>query len=158
MQLVFHHSYGYGTIAYSQSGISIKPLFSRVAMLIPWSNIKFLSPTPAVTKLNDNWQTYDGRDLMETNALEALDFFYVDIVLKNRHELKMGRLSFWDSMIFRAGFPSVKPTYGADDKPLKEEGFIRIKIRKGTLNAPLSQLLIFLDKQTRYDLLCSDGG
>ncbi|RQO32186.1 hypothetical protein DBR32_00800 [Taibaiella sp. KBW10] len=155
MNLSYTHKYDFGLIQYGVEGIAIKPRLSKLPLFIPWENIAFISPTPSVKETQGTWQTFEGKDLMAPDVLNTLEFFYIDIVLKNRHQLKMPHLSLWQSMRFWMGFPDIKPTYGADDQPKKNEGFLRYRLKKNSLNRPLAELLSFLAAHTKYDLLCS---
>jgi hypothetical protein len=157
MSLQFSHRYEKGFVFYDDYGISIRPRLSKKKLLIAWENIKFISPTPAVKQIENRWFTYNEIDLMVDDGLQKLDFLYFDIVIKDRHQLKMPGISLYDSALFWLEFPTINATYDEHDQPMKDQGFIHYKIKKGTLNKPLRELLDFLQVKTKYDLLCFPG-
>ena len=62
-----------GTVTYSKDGIEVKPILMRRGLLIPRQNIQFISTIPSVEYEQNAWKTYDGRDLMDNDAIKNLD-------------------------------------------------------------------------------------
>lgn len=148
-----HHKYETGRIFYTADGITVAPFLTNHTLTIPWTNISFISPTPAVKMTDNGWQTFDGHDLMAADALKQLDFFHIDVVMKNRH-LPVMRSGFLQHLLFYMNAPEVSATYTAGEVPHEMEGCITYKVRKRTLNCPLKELLDLFQAYSRYDLLC----
>ncbi len=148
METIFEHKYEAGKVVYTETGITFYPVLSRHSLMIPWSNVDFVSPTPAVKLHNKEWSTFDGR------SLKGLDYFNISIVLKNRRLVSLNT-NLIEKLWFYVNFPVIKVTYGADDKQKVYEGFMKYKMKLPTLNRPLEELLNFFAIYSRYDLLCS---
>ena len=152
-QNIFEHKYESGRIVYTVEGIAFYPLLSRHSLTIPWSNIHFISPIPAVELAGNNWQTFDGRSLVG-NEYRKLRHFYIRIVLINRLKVTI-ETSLLKKLLFFVCFPVISATYGADNKQKAYQGFLQYELKLRTLNRPLDELLILIATYSRYDLLCS---
>ena len=143
-----------GTVTYSKDGIEVKPILMRRGLLIPWQNIQFISTIPSVEYEENAWKTYDGRDLMDNDAIKNLDYLDFTIALQNRHDLTKN-LSLLKKIWTRLNFPMIKPLFRADDKPDPTEGCIKYSISKNTLSCPIKDLLGFINRYGKYGLVVS---
>lgn len=148
------HKFGGGWINYDIDGITFCPFLTKHNETIPWSNIMFLSPIPGVKLINEKWQTYDGIDLMDSDSLEKLDFFYLQVAIKNKHLIKP-KMSLLQSILFYMNFPEVKALYNANDKPDDYEAFLQYRVIKRTLSQPLKELLELISNKSSFDLICT---
>ena len=146
------HKISNGWVYYSEYGITIKPLFYWNTFFIPWAEIDFVSPIPAVHFENGEWLTFEKNNLMADNALKSIKFFVLDIVVKDYRQLKYGD-NFIEKLLGYCFFPIAKSLINADDKPDLKNASFTYKINKKSLNVPLRYLLDLIQKKNKYGLL-----
>ena len=132
-----------GTATYTDEGIALRPRFGKRQLLLAWSNIDFISPTPGLRRTDTGWTDFRG------NPVAQLSRLVIEPALRNRH-LARGD-SWWHRLWLRRFKPGV--LLDADDQPAPQKGFLRIEVRLDTLSVPRAAFFDFLTTHRRFDLI-----
>lgn len=139
-------------VIYSESAVIFKSIVGR-SLEIPWEQIDFFSPTPAVKFINDSWYTFDGIDISGDKALHKMKFLSIHMVIKDVTKLNYGKGKF-DKIIGRLLFPifsNMANGMGGFDPAMASCEYY---IKRRSLNVPLRELLDLMNTKSRFDLVC----
>jgi hypothetical protein len=145
-----------GLATFGVAGIELKPWFTRSRVLIPWANVMFVSPIPAVRRNGSEWHTWQGENITPDVLRSSLRFFCLQVALNARADLwaSAGFLTF----VWLVTSVWIKPLYGADDKPHPTNGVITLDLRQRWLRNNGGSLLSALDiieRFSKFDLIVS---
>jgi hypothetical protein len=126
--------------------MAICPLWSRTECVLAWSEIDFVSPTPAVEHMQGGWRFRDLGLPPGWDILRDRSFFVIDVVVHDRHNI--GRR--WQSM----RSPKVHALLSANDEPEPLRGFFSEDIHLSRLSSSASSLLQLMAEHSRYELFC----
>src|SRR5215813_250831 len=80
-----------GCATFGDAGIELTPWFTRQQLQIPWANIMFVSPVPAVSRFqfgpDNNWRTFQGVRITPTSLRRTLRFYCFQVALYDRAHL-----------------------------------------------------------------------
>lgn len=141
MQII--HRTQAGTATYDTRGITLRPRFGKTELRIPWSEIDFFSPTPALRHTDAGWTDFRGR------PVDTLDRLLLEPAVRNRQQLQ---LQGWYARLWWRRF-ELHPLLGADDEPLPRAGYFRLEVRLSTLSVPRAVFFDFLTTHSRFDLI-----
>ncbi len=133
--------------AFSAKGITLYPVFGRPPIVVTWSEIDFVSPTPAPERVGAHWRFKDfglapGHDTLRDHGILVLD-----IVVHDRYAL---RPRF-------AGYPvPLGALGGIGDEPHPSQGTFEISLQIANLDAGPCDLLELFARYVRFDLLVRD--
>jgi hypothetical protein len=146
-----------GSVTFDSSGLELAPWFSRRRVRIPWRNVMFVSPVPAVKRKGREWHTFQGEVISPATLRRDLNFYCFSIALNDRHAVLTGTSLFTKMWLLLTVW--LKPLYMADDKPHPSNGCITLDFRKRWIRENGNALLAALETVERYskfDLLIID--
>ena len=76
-----------GRAAFGAAGIELTPWFTRHRLQIPWANVMFVSPVPAVRRSGGEWLTYRGEHITPTKLRSTLRFYSFEVALNAKADL-----------------------------------------------------------------------
>lgn len=145
-----------GRASFDSEGVRVKPWFSATSLLIPWSNILFVSPIPSIRRTEFGWVTYDGIAITGENMRKRIRFHELALVLKDRRAV-FAQAHFLTKAWLRVNI-MLKPLFDADDKPNPSQGCLKLRLspRKIRKSFPVvEQVLNTIEIYSRFDLLCT---
>jgi hypothetical protein len=143
-----------GRATFGAAGIELTPWFTRHRLQIPWANVMFVSPVPAVRRNGGEWHTYRREHITPTKLRSTLRFYCFEVALYARADLLAPANFFTRMWLLLTVW--LKPLYVADDKPHPSNGCIKLYLRKRWLRKNGSSLLSALDiveRFSKFDLL-----
>ena len=132
-----------GTATVDESGLRLRPWYTRSAVLVPWSNVEFACPTPFLTKDGGGWKTYRGVPLTGRSLSDGLRIYCIGFVLRKRQDVwrsfgVAGKLWLLIALGYRA-------MMNADDKFDRTQGLIELDLHRRRLLRTLPVLVRFLE-------------
>ena len=158
-----------GCATFGADGIELTPWFTRHRLRIPWANVMFVSPSPAVRRDGGEWfvspvppvrrhglDTFPSRGEHITPAAlrNTLRFYCFEVALNARADLLASAGFFTRMWLLLTVW--LKPLYVAEDEPHPSNGCIKLYLRKRWLRKNGSSLLSALDiieRFSKFDLL-----
>ena len=134
--MIEHRRWGVRTV-FSSDGIAVSHLIWP-RYQIPWTQIEFVSPTPAYENVDDCWEI-SAHLLMLMPEVQQTSRLCLDVVLHDR-----------------SGFPrtAVMPMQSGDTHGKSKRGLVSLDLHIHRLSAEVSALFDLLTKFSRLDLLC----
>lgn len=116
-------------------------------MVIPWADVSFVSPVPALEVLEGKWRpSFRPRDKVGPEVFDA-GHLPLRIVAAKRH-VPM------EMFLFPGlGSVSAKPLYGSNDRLEPDRCVIDLPLETARLSEPVSTLMDLLVRHSRLDLL-----
>jgi hypothetical protein len=149
-----------GRATFGDAGIELAPRLTHQRVQIPWANIMFVSPVPAVSRFgfgpDNTWRTFEGVRITPTSLRKTLKFYCIQVALHDRARLLESATTFTRMCLGPMVFP--KPLYQQDDTPHPSNGSITLDLRQRWLRKNGSSLLAALDiceRFSHFDLLVS---
>lgn len=144
-----------GRLELGPDGLALSPWFTRHAVRIPWSNVMFVSPVPAVKRTDTGWRTFRDEEMTASTLGKAVKFYSFEIALNDRHEV-LASATFL-LRVWLASHILLKPLFTAEDTPHPTNGWITVRFPRRWVRKNGDVLLRALDmveEYSRFDLLC----
>ena len=143
-----------GLATFGATGIDLTPWFTHRRVHIPWANVMFVSPVPAVRRNGSEWHTWRDDNITPDALRKTLRFYCFEVALNTRADLLASASIFTRSWLLTTVW--LKPLYVADNQPHPSNGRIKLYLRKRWLRRNGNCLLTALDlveRFSRFDLL-----
>jgi hypothetical protein len=146
-----------GLANFTEQGIEIKPRFPARPLVIPWSNVMFICPTPYVKKQEAGWVKLNGEEPITEATLRDGQRFYSFWVALHDRDAVLRPASFFTRSWLKSS-SSLNALLNADDKPDPANGYMSLDLNPDWVRGNGKELLSALDSiaaHSRFDMIVS---
>jgi hypothetical protein len=144
-----------GSAGFTEQGIEVTPRRPARPLVIPWSNVMFICPTPYPKKQEAGWATSTGEEpITEATLRDGQRFYSFWVALHDRNAVLTPASFFTKSWLKNSS--SLKPLFNADDKPDAANGYMSLDLDPDWVRGNGKELLRALDSAaaySRFDLI-----